>query len=171
MTSSSNAGEDHQRRAASRTCRSGDRRAARTGTARTSRPRCRRRTRSSASSPAAACRTSETIRLNEQPARPKPINTPADRSSMPGVVACAIMHEAGAYSSAPTMSTRMRAEAVGDRARERLHRRPRSASGSRRETRTRRGPSVVRRHRRQEEAEGRARPEADHARSGSRRRR
>ena len=46
-------------------------------------------------------------RLNEQPDSPSPIITPAVRSSVPGVVACAISASPSAYRAAPTIITRL----------------------------------------------------------------
>jgi hypothetical protein len=43
---------------------------------------------------------------NEQPARPKPISTPAERSSIGALVACAISIRPSAYKIAPPHSTR-----------------------------------------------------------------
>ena len=45
--------------------------------------------------------------LNEQPDSPSPISAPAERSSSPGVVACAISARPSAYNVAPITITRL----------------------------------------------------------------
>ena len=59
-------------------------------------------------------------KLNEQPDSPSPIITPALRSSVPGVVACAISASPSAYSSGADHHHAIGAEAVGDAAGKRL---------------------------------------------------
>ena len=58
--------------------------------------------------------------VNEQPDRPKPIRTPAERSSMPGVVRIGHQREAERVEQRPDAQHARGAEAVGDRTRKRL---------------------------------------------------
>ena len=94
--------------------------------------------------------------------RSRSARRPRDRA-WPAWSEKAISARPAAYSSAPTLSTRSGAETIGDRAGERLTDAPEQILDRQRQARTRRGPSRCSRHRRQEQAERRARPEADRA--------
>ncbi len=140
-----------------------------TGIGRTNRRPCHRQRRASASSRAEACRMPEITMRNEQPARPKPMRTPAERSSISGVVR--IGHQG-------------KPEGVGDRAAAQAPARCQSDLRACRRAAARAphtmfwiaiakreyvaAPAIGLRLRRQKKAERGARTKAEHGRSGNR---
>ena len=114
---------------ASRICPSAPRRSANRGTGRTNRRRCRRRRRANASFAGSSLPKAPITRLNEQPDSPSPINTPAVRSSAPGVVACAISARPEAYKRGADHHDAAGAETVGNAAGETAGRCPTTGSG------------------------------------------
>ena len=97
---------------------------------------------------------------NEQPARPKPTNTPAPRSSIPGVVEYAIRIESDGIEHAAGAQHAHGAVAIGNRAGERLTHTPQDVLYGQRQPEHVAIPTVVLGHRREKEAERRARTEA-----------
>ena len=98
---------------------------------------------------------------NEQPARPKPMITPAERSSASVELRVAIQARPMRIEDCAGAQHAHRAETVGDAAGERLRRAPEQVLHGDREREGLAAPAVLERQRRQELAERRARAERD----------
>ena len=148
-------------RSARRMRRSANAPAANRGTGRTSPTPCRRRTRTARQFSGTSLPSAPITIGNEQPARPKPIITPAERSSVAIEFACAITGEPGGVEDRAGAQHAHRAEAVGDGAGEWLRRAPEQVLDGDGEREGFAAPAVLERHRRQELADRRTRPEGD----------
>ena len=167
-TASTIDGEDQRAPVASRTLSSARRRAARTGTGRTSRPPCPAPNAIERHFGGRILPKAPSTTMNEQPARPKPISTPADRSS---IAAWSHGHQhqaegvhqraAAQHPDGPKRSAIMPANGCADAPQQHLHRQ--------REGEHVAAPMIGGGHRREEEAEVERGPKRS-ARSGSRRR-
>ncbi len=116
-------------------------RAARTGTGRTSPPRCRRRRQAIASSPAAACRSARKHERERASGNAEAGDEARRQIEHPRRRRIRHQRETDGVQDRAAAHHQHDAEPVGQRARERQRRRPRSASGSPAPARTRRGPS------------------------------